>query len=207
MSWRVTPNQRGTRRPGRGGMRFLNPGGWTCKRGGIQAPTPPSGARDVGALGPRSFPPSPASPSTQRPGARGADYSLAWGPPNLGKVDSAWHPPPKLPAPSKKCEHRPSPLVSQCTFPTDARSEALRGAALGDRVHKSPARSPCSSPSFSILPRSQVELGGLKQRVNEASVQNDSFLNQTACSVLGKWDAHLNLIHPPPAATAMYLPT
>ena len=48
------------------------------------------------------------------------------------------------------------------------------------------ARSSCSWPSFSILPRSQVELGGLKRRVNEASVQNDSFLNQTACSVLGK---------------------
>lgn len=77
----------------------------------------------------------------------------------------------------------------------------------GPGATKARPAAPAPGPSFSILPRSQVELRGLKRRVNEASVQNDSFLNQTACSVLGKWDAHLNRIHPPPAATAMYLPT
>lgn len=126
MSWRVTPNQRGTRRPGRGGMRFLNPGGWTCKPGEIQAPTPPSGPRGVWGLRSRPVPPTPASPGTQGRGARGADCGLAWGPRTWGRWLSLQFPP-KLPAPTKKCERRPSPLVLPCTFPTDARWEPAGG--------------------------------------------------------------------------------
>lgn len=90
-----------------------------------------------------------------------------------------------------------NPAFWPCGSPTNARPLGRAGKArapvwLGavrsprTRHNKSRARSSWPWPSFSILPRSQVELGGLKRRVNEASVQNDSFLNQTACSVLGK---------------------
>lgn len=167
--------------------------------------------------------PHPACTSVGVRGASAGPQPAPWGAqsklqPGLGTphpntVGSARHLPPKLPAPPKNVETAHPPPCPRTHFPpTPAlRPEPAAGPERrgpgGARAHKSPARSPCSSPSFSILPRSQVELGGLKRRVNEASVQNDSFLNQTACSVLGKWDAHLNLIHPPPAATARYLPT
>lgn len=106
-------------------------------------------------------------------------------------------PPLTLPARPKPANSAGSPLFWPCKSPTNTRPLGRAGKARapmrlgavrspGTRRNKSRARSSCSWPSFSILPRSQVELGGLKRRVNEASVQNDSFLNQTACSVLGK---------------------
>lgn len=204
MSWRVTPSQRGTRRPGRGGMRFWNPGDGPPRRGGTRAPTLPGRPPGVGALRPRS----PAPWALARPA-----QAEAWlGTPHPGRVGLARLPLPELPAPPKNVKTAHPPWARPARFPPTparrpdpGRGPARRGPG-GLRATKG-ARRPCSSPSFSILPWSQVELGGLKRRVNEASVQNDSFLNQTACSVLGKWDAHLNLIHPPPAATAMYLPT
>lgn len=90
------------------------------------------------------------------------------------------------PHPLKMCKPPGPPGRRPAGSPPAGRREAPRSAAPGDPAHKSPARGPCSSPSFSMLPGSQVELGGLKRRVNEASVQNDSFLNQAARSVLGK---------------------
>lgn len=113
------------------------------------------------------------------------------------RVVGARPPPPTLPARPKPAKPAASPTFWPCRSPTNARPLGRAGKARapvrlaavrspGTRRNKSRARSPCSWPSFSILPRSQVELGGLKRRVNEASVQNDSFLNQTACSVLGK---------------------
>lgn len=105
--------------------------------------------------------------------------------------------PPTLLARPKPANPAGSPSFWPCRTPTNARPLRRAGKARapvwlgsvrspGTRRNKSGTRSSWPWPSFSILPRSQVELGGLKRRVNEASVQNDSFLNQTACSVLGK---------------------
>lgn len=119
MSWRVTPSQRGTRRRAEGGMWFLNPGGGTRKRGQIRAPHL--------ACAPTAPPAPPRRPTdapwTQRPGARPAE-AAAWpgdsvpGRARLGQASS-----------SQNCPHplkikAPSALISLCTFPIDACSEA-----------------------------------------------------------------------------------
>lgn len=148
---------------------------------------PPAGRRCCSLAG------SPAPvPSAQRPGASGADRGLAGGPRPWGGWARPWHPPQSCPHPLRPGKPPRPPGSRQAGSPppparweAGARERPCAGRP-GGPAHKSPARSPGSSPSFSILPRSQVELGGLKRRVNEASVQNDSFLNQAACSVLGK---------------------
>lgn len=132
--------------PGRGGgTPFWNPGGGTPKRGGSK-PTAPARPPGVGAaqLSPAD------TPSSLRPGAPIASRGLARGRGTAGSVGSARRPPPRLPAPPKKVQTAPFPLISPRTFPTDAaqRREPGRGPARrgpgGPRATK--ARPAASAP-------------------------------------------------------------
>lgn len=164
MSWRVTPVQR-TRRQGRGGTPFWNPGGGTLS---AVDPSPPHlhACQGVGApqLSPADTPlPAPrraplqaaARPGGPAPGQRGlgaASSSKTASTPKRYK-------PPHSPSSRRARFHRRS-------LEARARERCPRGAAPGTARHKKPGPQPL--PAFLSPPRSQVELGGLKRRVNEA---------------------------------------